>query len=229
MKDERRGFSGFDDMVSDLSDLPAAPPPPQPPSLPKNTHLNDDPDDDTPTPGLKKPSDPKTGSSGWIYYLVVVLILGVPGYLIWQADQARTSTYSPPPSAAKSSPPSWAQAPQVSPSNPPQASPKPPPAQPFEQAPEPGQAIVINSAQLRYCLSQSIRIDGAEKAVNKTSQSAIDSFNGLVTDYNSRCGSIRYRKGDFESINPDVVSRRDALEKEGAALFNKPSRPSTGR
>ncbi|MDO8607739.1 MAG: hypothetical protein Q7R40_14465 [Phaeospirillum sp.] len=215
MKDERRGFSGFNDMVSDLSDLPEAPPPtPLPPA--KNASSLDD--DDKPTPGLKKPSEPKSGAK--IFFIVAGVLVAVIG-LVYVSSQPKTPTYSPPP--AKTSPPPWAQAPQVQ-----QPSPAAP-APPFEQAPEPGQVAVVGVAQLRYCLSQSIRIDGAEKVIDTTSQNAIDRFNGLIADYNSRCGSIRYRKSDFESINPGIVLRRDALEKEGIALVRNPSKPSAGR
>ncbi|MCP5235363.1 MAG: peptidoglycan-binding protein [Zoogloeaceae bacterium] len=46
----------------------------------------------------------------------------------------------------------------------------------------------------------------------------------MVSDYNSRCGSFRYRSGALESARRDVEPHRDQLLAEGASRF-LPSAP----
>jgi len=69
-------------------------------------------------------------------------------------------------------------------------------------------------------------MEGAKAAVNNYSDSDVDRFNAMVADYNSRCGSFRYRSGALESARRDVEPYRSQLQAEGRSRFARS--PSTG-
>jgi hypothetical protein len=79
-----------------------------------------------------------------------------------------------------------------------------------------------SAAEIRYCLSQDIRISGAEKYMNElqiTDPSdfnvKVDQFNGLVSDWNSRCSRYSYLPATMASVQADVEANRASLEQEG--------------
>ncbi|TXH39945.1 MAG: peptidoglycan-binding protein [Burkholderiaceae bacterium] len=69
-------------------------------------------------------------------------------------------------------------------------------------------------------------MEGAKAALNNYSDSDVDRFNAMVADYNSRCGSFRYRSGALESARRDVEPYRGQLQVEGRSRFVRS--PSTG-
>ncbi len=85
-----------------------------------------------------------------------------------------------------------------------------------ESIPSPGSGQVLGDNQIRYCLSQDIRLSSWGIAVDHQSQTAIDSFNAAVGDYNSRCASYKYRRGAVERVRTEVEARRTSLQSEGA-------------
>jgi hypothetical protein len=95
----------------------------------------------------------------------------------------------------------------------------PAPEPPIEARPPVGTDIVLSDAQIRYCLSEKIRLDGAQSAVNTHRQSDVDRFNVMIDDYNSRCGSFRYRPGTLEAARAQVDAKQFQLQSEGAARF----------
>jgi hypothetical protein len=105
----------------------------------------------------------------------------------------------------------------------------PPPAEPQAQSrlqestPPVGQNQVLSMAQIRYCLAENIRIDGAESAINNYIKSDVDRFNAMVADYNSRCGKFRYRSGTLESARRDIEPYRSQFQSEGRSKFARPS------
>ena len=86
-----------------------------------------------------------------------------------------------------------------------------------------GQDLVFSTAQIRYCLAEDIRLEGAKSAVNNYIDSDVDRFNAMVADYNSRCGSFRYRSGALESARRDIEPYRSLLQAEGTSRFARPS------
>ena len=72
---------------------------------------------------------------------------------------------------------------------------------------------------LRYCLSQQIRIDGARRAVNRRSQADIDRINTVIDHFNYFCAKDRYKKGFIEAIRAEVEARREELVQEGYNQF----------
>jgi hypothetical protein len=93
---------------------------------------------------------------------------------------------------------------------------------PSETVPFAGTGNTLNDSEIRYCVSQDIRIDGARSAVNNYLGWQVDTFNRLVSDYNSRCSNFRYRRGSLERIRAEVEARRTTLLIEGANLVNSP-------
>lgn len=198
MAEEQRGFAGFELFVTDLSDLPSPSPQPAaqdrpaaaPAIKPENLGL--------PRSPRKKGSFPK-----WV---ALAVILGGGG-IIWVANNS--SDFQAVPQGNPTTPKTGA---PTAPYTRPQ-----PTVEPQEKPPV-AQDMVLSTAQLRYCLSQSARIDGAEKAINRTSQAEINRFNALVSDYNPRCGKFRYYPSAMQAAKAEVEARRTQLENEGAAL-----------
>ncbi len=86
-----------------------------------------------------------------------------------------------------------------------------------ESKPPVGQNNVLNRTQIRYCLSQEIRIDTIQNALNNYSDYEVSMYNSLVSDYNSRCGSFRYSSGSLESVKRQVEASRSSITSEGYA------------
>ena len=84
-----------------------------------------------------------------------------------------------------------------------------------EIMPAVGANHVLGGAQLRYCVFQGIRINGAEKAVDEYNGGAVDHFNAMVNDFNSRCGAFQYRRGALAPIEREGDAIRAQLEEEG--------------
>ena len=90
-----------------------------------------------------------------------------------------------------------------------------------------GEDHALSRDQIRYCLAESTRIEAMEKIVNEYNQADVDTFNRYVNDYNSRCGSFRYRPGALESVQREVDAARSRLGQEGRARLRGTSRTST--
>ena len=65
-----------------------------------------------------------------------------------------------------------------------------------------GENNILSVAQIRWCLREDIRIEVLRPT--PTTNSQIDQFNAVVTDYNSRCGSYRYREGTLTRAQREV-------------------------
>jgi len=69
-------------------------------------------------------------------------------------------------------------------------------------------------------------MESAKSALNNYIESDVDRFNAMVADYNSRCGSFRYRSGALESARRDIEPYRSQFQSEGRSRFIRS--PSTG-
>lgn len=146
-----------------------------------------------------------SGSSGMKWLLGVAAVIGVVWFV--NASNQRPSSsipaYVPP-------------AQQTSTSYTPPSS---EPAQPWEDRPPAGQNLVLTTAQIRYCLAEDIRLEGAQAVIDSYSDVQVDRFNVWVDDYNSRCGSFRYRSGALESARREVEENRSQLLADGRSRF----------
>ena len=240
MEAERRGFAGFDSLVTDLTDLPPpppprVPPPPPPPPPPADKPLpppaNRPAGQGRPATGPPRPASKQKVVAVAALFVGAIALAGV-GFIA----NSRRPPPSPAPGRPGSTTPSANPVPRFNPTPLPQFNPTPPPQfnptlpprvgpipSPLnaEEKPPVGQDRALSVAQLRYCLAQSARLDGGEKAVDRKSQSDIGRFNALVEDYNLRCVKYRYRPSEMQSVKAEVDARRAQLEREGAALIRQ--------
>lgn len=211
-KGEGKGFAGLSSLVSDV-DMPLPPAAKMEPAAAAPSTERPAPQPAQPQPSqqhqtYQEPAQPpSSGSSGGKWMLGITTVIGVL-WLIGQSDKSPTSpapAYSP---AAQSATPSY------SPPAEPQA-----PSRPQESMPPVGQDLVSSTAQIRYCLAEDIRMEGAKSALNNYTDSEVDRFNAMVSDYNRRCGSFRYRSGALESARRDIEPYRSQLQAEGRSRF----------
>lgn len=156
-------------------------------------------------PSASIPTNPTSAGSGgavWIFggiFLLIVLaaIVGSSGNKT--PAPSSTSSWEPPPSAL----PAPAPAPVVS-------APAVPPSKGVEKPPV-GTDRLLNSAQIRYCLTEKIRVKAIESVVSADRESEIDNFNALVGDYNSRCGQFRYRQDDLDRVQSEIQPKSAEL------------------
>lgn len=226
-KNEGKGFAGLSSLVSDVDTIPSPPAPKavSPGSTTSSGHS-------AARATQLQPQQPQhhthqkspqlsPSSSGNMWLLGLAAVVGVL-LIIGLSNKSTTSSapaYSPPGQSAEPSypPPAQPQAPSV----------------PQESKPPVGQDLVFSTAQIRYCLAEGIRMEGAEDTLNNYSESDVNLFNVMVADYNSRCGSFRYRSGDLDSARQDVEPYRSQLQAEGRSRFdrnsstNSPSAPAS--
>ncbi len=191
---------------------PASPPPPTaPPVAPPSASGGNS---NYSPPGKSGPS-----GLGWVIAGVVVLV-------IWIANSgsgSKTATPSPRSPEPTYSSPTPATAPASAPVS-------------DTQKPAVGRNQVLGVAQIRYCKTEKIRIEAFESVINNTYDHEVDRFNGIVNDYNSRCGEFRYRRGDVERVEreltPVSASIASAAKSEwvrGSLGLQSPSKASTAK
>lgn len=145
----------------------------------------------------------KRTKAGGIWW--VIIIVGIGGLWLWgeSDNKPRSSSYSSSTSYSTNNSSNYNSS-SYSDSNYSQ-----------ETIPPVGTNNVLNSSQIRYCLSEKIRMDAVETSINTYSQQEIDYFNNAVSDYNSRCGAFKYRRGALSSVENSVNANSSALRAEG--------------
>jgi hypothetical protein len=89
-----------------------------------------------------------------------------------------------------------------------------------EERPSTGRGNRLNADQIRYCLSEDIRISGGRSVLNRYQPSAVDRFNVMVKDFNDRCGDFRYRASRLQTVRSEVEANRGLLWAEGVRAFD---------
>lgn len=130
------------------------------------------------------------------------------GFLIYDAN--KKPSYSPRPSSTTGSTPGTSQ-PSFSPSS--SAS-----SQLEEQMPPTGTNRVLNKSEIRYCIFQGERLNILRDLVSSNRE--IDRFNGLVSDFNSRCSSFRYCQDVLQATEAEALGRRQNLQLEVQRLLS---------
>ncbi|MGS0997582.1 hypothetical protein [Rhodanobacter sp. UC4451_H18] len=216
-KDESKGFAGLSSLVSDVDTSPPPAPKKEPAAAaPSAGHaasqaVRPQPPASQQRPTYQEPAQPPPGgSSGGKWVLGIAVVIGV----LWLIGQSNTTTTTS--SAPAYSPPVGTSASSYSPPAPAPSLPQPQaPSRPTESRPPVGQDLVFSMEQIRYCLAEDIRMDGTKSALNNYSDQEVNRFNAMVTDYNSRCGSFRYRRGALESARSDIAPWRSEIYAEG--------------
>ena len=204
---EGKGFAGLSSLVSDVdttqSPIPEKSPAGRESVAPSAGRPN--PSTAQPTPSPKKQpyvasSAPTSGLSAGKWILSIAAAIGFLWFIV-DSNKYRSSQVSAPTTSGTST-------------SLPQA-----PTRPEEVQPPVGQNLVLSMPQIRFCLAEDIRMEAAKSALNGYSDEDVDRFNAMVSDYNSRCGSFRYRSGALESARRDVESHRGELQTEGRSRF----------
>lgn len=211
-----KGFAGLSDLVSDVANeveaastpdvrtppKPTPPPTPTPPPpLPQQKPQAPQPvqvqlAEAAPSPQSSSNTQPqKSGGFGWVWavfigFIVIVAISSNSGTSNSNAPAASTAPNSV--SAPAQAVPVWQ-----------------------EEKPPVGTGRTFSSNEIRYCKSESIRIDAMQSALNERSSVEIKRFNQIVSDYNSRCADYRYRNGTLEPVVAEVEKNRNRLAGEG--------------
>lgn len=210
--EEKRGFGGLADMVSDVETPAAAtpasatPPPQTRPvsdAAPRTVGRAPAPAAPSPPAPYQRTAQQARPPNGGKWLIGVAVVLAV----VWMIAQS---------SGRKASP---ARASSGSPRPAPRAASAPEPLD--ESKPSPGSDLVLTTSQIRYCLAEDIRLGAAKGVVNAYSDADVDRFNAMVTDYNSRCGQYRYRQGTLESARSAVERHRTELEVAGRSRFGR--------
>lgn len=87
---------------------------------------------------------------------------------------------------------------------------------PSEVRPSLGVDEILSPAEIRYCVAESIRLEGAERVLNEYSAAEIDRYNAMIRDYNGRCGQYQYRRGNLSDAQEAMEPFRADLQLEGA-------------
>lgn len=221
MSEEKKGFGGFGDMVSDISSDISSNSVGKTDSATREVPSSDQ--KGNTSPARKSQPEPSTrkppvvlspDQSGWKWLAGIVAVIAV----IWiasgsggknQAPRPYTPAASTPPSTSYSTPAVAAPVDKLS-----------------EETPPGGSSNVLTAPQIRYCLAEDIRIESSKAAINNYLDSDVNRFNGMVSDYNNRCGHFRYRKGTLESARSEVERYRADLQLEGRRRFSTGSSTS---
>lgn len=190
----KKGFAGLDSLVTKVDAAPSPTPPPEetsqaPKSMsapPRQVYTG------TPTAGSKS-----GGTVGW-WLMGLTLLVAIIYFSNSDNSSPSSASYQASSAPVQSTPATG----QNYSSN-------------EETMPLVGDGLAFDRSEIRYCLSQEIRIAAWQGQVNQYSQSSVDAFNGAVADYNARCAHYRYRDGDLENVRSQVETNRAELVQQG--------------
>jgi hypothetical protein len=212
----KKGFSGLSDLASEVSgiDEPIKPEPkaeakPSIPTQPQREAASDKPDRKTTSspPPIQNVSYGKSGGGSggkWILGIVAVI------FVIWLINAGgqsnNRSSYSPSSSSQSHSYPQSAQAPETQ-------TPSTTQGDGLQYTrPSVGTDNVLPVAEIRWCIREGIRIEAMRGVID--TNAGIEEFNRVVDDYNSRCGSYRYRDGTHSQAKREVEAYRSQIVTE---------------
>jgi len=232
--DKKTGFSGFEDMVSDINIKPER----KGATKPKRTDetVNDGatesqetkktiprkPKTTSPARNKSVPATPPSSdfslSPGKVFFLILIVI-----FMISVFSGSKEEVPAP---AADSTSPSTNYVPTPTTETPPTSS---DPVLPNndsnswnEEIPPVSEAgHILTQAQVRYCLAEGVRIDGMKEILDNYSQSEIDNFNSYVNVMNKRCENSRYYISDKTKVDNQIESNRAKLKNDGAERLLK--------
>jgi peptidoglycan hydrolase-like protein with peptidoglycan-binding domain len=215
----KKGFSGLSDLASEVSgideptkpepkaeakpSMPKQPPQPQrkaPPSEPERKTTSSPPPIETVSSGKSG------GGSGGKWILGIIGVI----FVIWLINNGGQSdkkpSYTPPSSSQSYSSPQSIPAPAVQ-------TPRTTQTAGLQYTkPSVGTENVLSVPEIRWCIREGMRIETMREHID--TNAGIDEFNLIVNDYNSRCGSYRYRQGSRSRAEQDVEAYRSQIISE---------------
>ena len=88
----------------------------------------------------------------------------------------------------------------------------------IETPPAPYQTYrTVSVSELRYCKRQKARLEAVQN--EQMSNPQIDRFNSAIEDYNSRCGSFRYRDSDMDTVNREMANDQTNIRAEAQDII----------
>ncbi|QCP47914.1 tetratricopeptide repeat protein [Trinickia violacea] len=212
----KKGFAGLDSMISDVASAPESSAPANPPETAEPSQIFTG----SPVAGSR------SGGSREMWGVAIAVAIALFAWLVISNKPPQPR----PPTAYEATAPSTMAAPTtdeaVSPSTVPsngnaltvaQNGTVPSYSSYEETVPPVGTGLTLERPQIRYCLSERIRMEAWQGQLNINSQTSVDAFNASVNDYNARCSNYRYRSGDLESVRAEVESNRAALAQQGVS------------
>ncbi|MBU5612872.1 hypothetical protein [Geomonas azotofigens] len=215
---DKKGFSGLSGLASDFGATKPIKPEPEEEAKPSTSKQQRQPPLDTalPEPERKNAGSPppietvssrkNDGGSGgrWIVGFIAVVLV------IWQINSGdhsnKNPSYSPPSSSQSNGYPQSTTTPEVQPSS-------TVPSDGLQcTKPSIGNDNVLSVPEIRWCIREDIRIKAMRDVID--TNAGIDEFNRIVNDYNSRCGSYRYRQGALSGAERDVEAYRNEIVSE---------------
>lgn len=226
---EPKGFDGLSSMVSDVEDAISRSDEKTPKKKPGRS---EDPDSTPRTPSSfseQQDNAPATAPHSSPGIPVGKILLGIAGsfFLIWLLAEASSTNSSAsrlpePQTSTKENPFDDLDTPSESGESPASAglsTDRVLAALIGTEKPPVGRDHILTEAQIRYCLAESIRIDGADPEVDVRISREVSAFNQRVEDYNNRCSEFRYREGALRRARADVEPFREALLAQGRDQF----------
>jgi len=223
---KNKGFGGLGDLVSDISEdiapqslqkpeppraqsKPAEPQPPQRDQEQQAKQKAEEPAESiclrvSPVNQKSNESDtPPGGTSGnGVIAWVIGIVAAISLLIVFSSNNDKPSTNS---SSSYSAPAPSVQVPVPAQTQPTQPS--------FDvQKPSVGENQVLNTKGIRYCTLEKIRLDAIESVVKSSNSPELRQFNGRIADYNSRCGSFRYRRGELQQVQSEINLNRAYIE-----------------
>lgn len=89
-----------------------------------------------------------------------------------------------------------------------------------EEIPPIGTGLQLSYNQVLYCLSEEVRLNTIQKSLDSSSNYEIDTFNSAIQDYNSRCSNFKYRSGLLERVQSQVSLNHAILIIEGLTTLD---------
>ena len=216
---DKKGFSGLSDLASEVSGIdepikpepkaeakPSAPKQPPQPQREAATSETERKTTSSPPPIETVSSGKSGGGSGGKWILGIIGVIFVI-WLINSGDQSnKKPSYSPPSSSQSYSYPQSTPSPTVQTPSTTQS------AGLQYTKPSVGTNNVLSVPEIRWCIREGIRIEAMRDVIDNNA--GIDEFNRIVNDYNSRCGSYRYREGSQSRAERDVEAYRSQIVSE---------------
>ena len=208
-----RGFSGLNSLVSEMNqkalESPTARkkqsvPAPGVQTPNRRNPLPGRPSEEGSSPANSRPGRPASTSSTTKWFVGIACLVGI----IWWINESSVGPTSPSGGYQTSPRPTVASPSTLS-----------TPSRPAEARPPVGDNNVLSITQLHYCLAEDIRLEGARSSVNNYDGATVDRYNAMISDYNIRCGSFRYRAGNLERARRAVEAFRAQYVSEGRNRF----------
>jgi hypothetical protein len=90
-----------------------------------------------------------------------------------------------------------------------------PAAEAFEETePLPGSDNVLVLNEIKYCLAQDSRISTVQPLLDHYSHAAIEAYNAIVADFNSRCSQYRYKESDMAQATAAVKAHQAEIDSQ---------------